>query len=232
MQAPETNNGGTDGGTIKTLDTLQVTFFATNCYVITLASGESAVIDPGGENERIVAALEKTGGKLAYILCTHGHLDHIEAAGAVRDQAGGRIVIHEEDLPLWENLEAQARLFGLPPPPALPAPDVVLSGDLASENVQLPFGPLTFEVRHVPGHSPGSVAYLLPGPGVGFNGDTVFAMGFGRVDLWGGSGPQLKASIVEQLFSLADDMLLHPGHGPAVTVAEARRILPLLGDLG
>jgi glyoxylase-like metal-dependent hydrolase (beta-lactamase superfamily II) len=224
MQDP----GGRTENPVESLVTLQVTLFGTNCYVLKLDSGEAAVVDPGGEGERILAAVNGLGGRLEYILCTHGHLDHIEAAGTVRSGAGGRIVLHEEDTPLWRNLDRQAQLFGLPPPRSLPDPDTVLSGDGGT----LPFGPIELTVRHVPGHSPGSVAFLLPGHECGFIGDTVFSMGVGRVDLWGGNGAQLKASVVEKLFSLPESMLLYPGHGPAITVAQARRARPLLDSVG
>lgn len=211
-------------GRIERIETLQVSLFGTNCYVVKLASGEVAVLDPGGEPERIVAAVGELGGRLEYILCTHAHLDHVEAAGAVRAALGGRTVLHEGDLPLWENLDVQASIFGLPPPPPLAAPDIVLTG----ESGELRMGPVTIGFRHVPGHSPGSVAFLFSEGGAGFNGDTVFSMGVGRVDLWGGDGARLKRSIREGLLTLAEDLMLYPGHGPPITVADAREVLPML----
>ena len=208
---------------ITALDTLEVSPLFTNCYVLKVASGETAVVDPGGNADRVTAALEALGGGLAYILCTHGHVDHIEAAGAVKARLGGRIVLHRGDLPLWEGVELQARMFGLPPPRSLPPPDRILE----AEEV-LTIGSIPVEVRHVPGHSPGHVLYLFKDQGVCFNGDTVFAMGVGRTDLWGGNGDQLRASVQEKLFSLPDDVVLYSGHGPPATVKEARRNEPYL----
>ena len=217
--------GGT-AGRIERIETLQVSLFGTNCYVVKLAGGDVAVVDPGGEPERICAAVGRIDGRLEYILCTHAHLDHIEAAGAVRDALGGRIVLHEGDLPLWERLDAQASLFALPPPPSLPAPDVVLTGG----DDELRMGPVAIGIRHVPGHSPGSVAFVFQHGGAVFNGDTVFSMGVGRVDLWGGDGGRLKRSITEKLLTLEKDLVLYPGHGPPITVAEAQEMAPMLDE--
>ena len=220
----ESDAGGTSAAhRIVQLETVEVSLFSTNCYVVKAASGEVAVVDPGGNPERIAALLEAVGGTVRYILCTHGHLDHVEAAGALKDTAGGEIVLHRDDLPLWDRIAQQAQMFLLPEPPALPAPDIILDGE-----TPLTVGPVTVHVRHVPGHSPGSVTYLFPEEGIVFNGDTVFAMGVGRTDLWAGDAEALRNSVEEKLFSLADDVILYPGHGPPVSVKEARRNRPLL----
>ncbi len=216
------SDGGPGG--IAALTRMAVSVFETNCFVLTCAGGEACVIDPGGNAEGIAAQLEEQGGKLAYILCTHGHIDHVEAAGELKAACGGRIVLHRADLPLWRKLDAQARVFGLPPPPPLPAPDVLLDGDGT-----LPLAGGSIGVLHVPGHSPGSVAYVFPEARIAFNGDTVFAMGVGRTDLWGGDTDALRQSLVEKIFTLGDDVVLHSGHGPAATVAEARPNLAWLG---
>ena len=205
-------------GPIEKLVTLPVTLFYTNCYVLKLASGETVVVDPGGDADRIVGAVEDMGGSLAFILCTHAHLDHIEAAGAVKARAGGTIALHRDDLPLWDNVGRQASMFMLPAPPRLPPPDVILAG-----GEELTAGACSIQVCHVPGHSPGSVTFLFSEAGVGFNGDTVFSMGIGRTDLWGGDSDELRRSLVEKLFKLPDSLVLYPGHGDPITVMEARR---------
>lgn len=203
---------------------MAVSLFETNCYVVTRDGGDACVIDPGGDARAIAAQLETQGGELAYILCTHGHIDHVEAAGDLKAACGGRIVLHRADLPLWRGLDAQARMFGLPAPAPLPEPDLLLDGD---GELPLPGGPIG--VLHVPGHSPGGVAYVFPEAGIAFNGDTVFAMGVGRTDLWGGDAEALRQSLVAKIFTLGDDVVLHSGHGPAVTVAGARPNLAWLG---
>ncbi|HAK95235.1 MAG TPA: MBL fold metallo-hydrolase [Planctomycetes bacterium] len=215
-------DGGPGG--IAALTCMAVSPFETNCYVVTCADGAACVIDPGGDAEGIAAQLAAQGGTLAWILCTHGHIDHVEAAGDLRAACGGRIALHRADLPLWRNLGAQARMFGLPEPPPLPEPDLVLDGD-----GELPLGGGSIGVLHVPGHSPGSVAYVFPGARIAFNGDTVFAMGVGRTDLWGGDTDALRHALIAKIFTLGDDVVLHSGHGPPVTVAEARPNLAWLG---
>ena len=204
--------------------TVSVSLFGTNCYVLTAASGRTAVIDPGGDPAIVLEAIERAGGVLDTLLCTHGHIDHIEAAGAVKARRGGRIVLHRLDLPLWERVDAQAGLFGLPEPTALPPPDLLLEG---GETLDL--GGVPIEVVHVPGHSPGSVMYVVPAAGAAFNGDTVFAMGVGRTDLWGGDGAQLARSVTQRIFSMADDVVLYPGHGPTLSVQASRRMRAWLG---
>ncbi|HNS00471.1 MAG TPA: MBL fold metallo-hydrolase [Planctomycetota bacterium] len=216
--------GSGDPGGIAALSCLTVGLLETNCYVITSADGAACVVDPGGDAALIAARVAAQGGKLVWILCTHGHFDHVEAAGELKAACGGDIALHRGDLPLWRNIGAQTRTFGLPEPPPLPEPDRLLDGD-----GDLPFGGGRIGVLHVPGHSPGSVAFVFPSARVAFNGDTVFAMGVGRTDLWGGDADALRRSIAEKLFTLGDDFVLRSGHGPSVTVAGARPNLAWLG---
>ena len=201
-----------------TVRSLEVGLLNTNCYLVKGRDGAIAVVDPGGDPERIVDAVEALEGSVAFILCTHGHLDHVEAAGEVRERTGGTIVLHRNDLVLWERLDLQAQLFQLPPPPPLPPPD-----RLVADGERLEAGSLAFDVLHVPGHSPGSVGYLCPEVSMAFTGDVVFSMGVGRTDLWGGDPGSLRASLETRIFSLPDSFLLYPGHGPPVSVREARR---------
>ncbi len=203
---------------------MSVSAFDTNCYLVTTTDGSLCVVDPGGDPESIVERVAATDGELVYILCTHAHIDHVEAAGALKAARGGRIVLHRDDLPLWHKLDVQSMMFGLPDPAPLPAPDIVLDGDGV-----LPLGAGEIRVLHVPGHSPGSVAYHFAGARIVFNGDTVFAMGVGRTDLFGGDTATLRRSLADKIFTLPDDVMLYSGHGPAVSVADARPNLAWLG---
>jgi hydroxyacylglutathione hydrolase len=209
---------------IRALTRVSVSLFDTNCYLVTTHGGILCVIDPGGDPDTLIPLVKETGAELAYILCTHAHIDHVEAAGALKEACGGRIVLHRADLPLWHKIDVQALMFGLPEPAPLPVPDLILDGDGA-----LALGDGEIGVLHVPGHSPGSVAYRFPAARIVFNGDTVFAMGVGRTDLFGGSAEMLRDSLAGKLFTLDDGVVLYPGHGPAVTVAEARPNLEWLG---
>jgi len=215
---------GTDG--LAAVRSLEVGLLNTNCYLAKGREGELAIVDPGGDPERIARAARELGGPVVFILCTHGHLDHVEAAGEVREKVGGQIVLHRNDLVLWERIDLQAQLFQSPPPSPLPAPDrLVADGD------RLEAGSLRFDVVHVPGHSQGSVAYSCPEASAAFSGDAVFSMGVGRTDLWGGDAASLRASLEARIFSLPDSFLLYPGHGPPVSVKEARRNRYLLDFL-
>ncbi len=211
-----------DESIFSSVQTLTVGLFGTNCYILETQAKEVLVVDPGAPSRAILEAVKELEGALRYILCTHGHLDHIEGAALLKEELGGDIVLHEGDLPLWEKAALQASFFGLPPPDPLPPPDHLLSDDAT---LRLDGGKI--EVLHTPGHSPGSVCYVDSGSGRVFNGDTVFAMGVGRVDLWGGDAAALRRSIEERIFALPEHFRLYPGHGPTITVGEARRTGPL-----
>ena len=129
-----------------------------------------------------------------------------------------RFIARSDELELLANLPLQCQLFGLP---ALPQPrvDRVLQGDES-----LALGRSELKLIPTPGHSPGGVSYRC-GDDV-FVGDTIFAGGVGRTDLWGGSWPTLQASIEARLFTLPDEVALHPGHGPSTTVGTERRSNP------
>lgn len=196
----------------------------TNCYIIVNQEKEAAVIDPADEADRILETVASLDATVSLILCTHGHFDHIGAAGQVHEKTGAQIALHNGDLPLWKQVELQTQMFGLPAPPPLPPPHIIFSDDDA-----ITLGNLSINVRHTPGHSPGSVIYHLEEDNLIINGDTVFAMGVGRTDLWGGDAALLKQSLENQIFSLPDDVVLYPGHGPCTTVSDARRNLAFLG---
>ncbi len=192
---------GEKGG--LTIQTLLVGVLGTNCYLVSdPESREMLVIDPGAEAERILAAIRAGGVKVAAIVNTHGHWDHIGANGEVKEATGAPLLIHEADA-------------GITSPPA----DRLLHGE-----EELPLGRFKLRVIHTPGHSPGSICLYLPG--VLFSGDTLFAESVGRTDLPGGSLSQLVSSIREKLFVLPDETVVHPGHGPSTTVGEERSLNP------
>lgn len=198
-----------------------------NCVLVgDREAGVVAVIDPGGEAERIHDRVTKSGLRPAMILHTHGHLDH---AGGTADLArrigsGVPIGLHRDELDLYRGLSMQARMFGLevenPPEPSL----WLEHGQLVD------LGRLTLEVRHTPGHSPGGVAFVISGAPepTAIVGDVLFAGSIGRTDLFGGSFPVLERSIREQLYSLPDDTRIITGHGPDTTVGRERATNPFV----
>lgn len=199
-----------------------------NTYVIAdPASGECAVVDPGAEPERILAAVREAGGGAARVVglfLTHAHLDHVGAVADLHERTGASIWLHRGDLPLYRAAPEEARSFGwsLPAPPE---PEHALE-----DGAVLSVGAIRLAVRHAPGHTPGHV--VLVGPGAAFVGDCVFAGSIGRSDLPGGDGRALLRSIERTILSLPEDTVLYPGHGPPTTVARERATNPFLAGLG
>lgn len=198
--------------------------FAENCYLIVDEQAKQcAVVDPGEEAGLILHKIKETGTSLVGIWLTHAHLDHVVGVARVAEETGGGVPVwlHPGDRPLYDAVPQQAGAFGLVPPPDLPAPNRdMVHGE------QLTVGQLRFEIRHAPGHSPGSVCLI--GHGVAFSGDVLFAGSIGRTDLPGGDFETLIASIERELLSLPDDTIVYSGHGPETTIGRERRTNPFL----
>ncbi len=192
-----------------------------NCYLLADPDARAAVlIDPGEEADLFLHRVGTERLTLQAIWLTHAHLDHILGVKAVVEQTGVPVYLHAADRLLYDGVAQQGAWLGVRAEQP-PAPDrEIAHGDT------LTVGSLDFEVRHVPGHSPGSVAII--GHGVAFVGDAVFAGSVGRVDLPGGDGAALLASIQEQLLPLADETVVYSGHGPETTIGVERRSNPFL----
>ncbi len=196
--------------------------FAENCYlVVDEEAGACAIVDPGEEAGLILHKVKETGAKPVAIWLTHAHLDHVLGVPRIAAETGAPVWLHPADRPLYDAVPEQAAWFGLAPPENLPAPD----RDLA-HGARLMVGAVSFEVRHAPGHSPGSVC--LVGPGVALSGDVLFAGSIGRTDLPGGDFETLIASIERELLPLPDDTILYSGHGPETTIGRERQTNPFL----
>jgi len=192
-----------------------------NCYLVADAEqGEAVLIDPGEEAERFLQVLSRHGWRLTAIWLTHAHVDHIMGVAAVRASHEVPTWLHPLDRPLYDALPQQGQWMGL----RLAAPPAP-THDLAA-GVALRVGGLSFDVRHVPGHSPGSVAFV--GHGVAFVGDVLFSGSVGRTDLPGGDGSALLASIRRELLTLPDSTVVYSGHGPATTIGSERETNPFL----
>lgn len=193
-----------------TIETLPVGEMGTNCYLVRAdESADAVVIDPGAEPERIQSAL--CGKKPAAILLTHGHFDHI---GALEGFPGVPVYMHPADAIMLKDAEWNAGAqfgFSLPPLAAEPA--------FVQEGAVLSLAGLEIRVLHLPGHSRGSVGYLI-GDAL-FSGDTLFCRGYGRTDLRGGDFGELRSSL-RRLFHLEKDYAVYPGHGPATTLSNER----------
>lgn len=205
------------------IEAIPVGPFQMNCHLVyDEASREGVVIDPGDEIARISSRAKELGLKLTHILLTHGHIDHVAYAEDMHQQLGVPMLLHKLDWDMAKKAPQQAVMFGLPPGPV---PQI--DGELT---VQPAFqaGALEFEIRHAPGHSPGSVLFIHHPSKQVVAGDVVFQGSIGRTDLPGGSYQQLIDAIHSQVLTLPDDYLLFPGHGPSTTVGAERRSNPFL----
>ena len=195
--------------------------FAENGYLVAdRATGDVVIVDPGEEAELFLRRVETEKLSPQAIWLTHAHIDHIAGVAHVARETGVEIFLHAADRQLYDSAAQQGEWLGLsievPPPPE--------RGLVHGESVTI--GSYTFRVVHVPGHSPGSVAFI--GHGAALVGDVLFAGSVGRVDLPGGDGPTLLRSIESHLLPLPDETLVYPGHGPSTTIGRERASNPFL----
>lgn len=201
------------------IETLVVGPIQANCFILGHEeTREAAVIDPGDEAQRILAALGKHNLTLKTIINTHGHFDHVGGNKALKAATGAPILIHGGDAPMLAHLADSAAVWGMRVEDS-PAPDRILEdGD------EIGFGAVTLKVIHTPGHSPGGISLFTPGHL--FVGDTLFAGSIGRTDFPGGDYGLLIDSVRSRLFMLGDDVRVYPGHGPATTLGRERQFNP------
>lgn len=189
------------------VETLVVGFLENNCYILADEDSKSSVIiDPGDNEEDILKAVKDKKLKVEKILLTHGHPDHVGAAEAVSSETGAPVFIHDEDKKLFK-IKAQKSV---------------------AENDSISFGKYTIKVLHTPGHTPGSVCFLVNEKL--FSGDTVFAGSIGRTDLPGGSYRDIMKSLKEKILPLSDDVEILPGHGHSSNIKEEKMENPFLAD--
>jgi len=189
---------------------------------------EALVVDPGGDAERILAAVAKLSARVVGIVHTHGHFDHVLGTRDVVAATGAPTSIHGGDLELYRRLVPQARSFDLDAETP-PEPTQILTGGEV-----LRFGQLQARVLHTPGHTPGSIGLFIADTGAApllLAGDTLFADGIGRTDFPGGSFEQILRSIRDTLFALPDETVVVPGHGPETTIGQERENNPSVGRL-
>ena len=196
-----------------------------NCYVLGCErTKEAAVIDPGGDVDKILMSLAKDKLRCAYIMNTHGHFDHTGDNKRLKEVTGAKLVIHRADAPMILQQGSNGSLWGMEvedsPPPDL----YVEEGDVIS------FGDISLQVLHTPGHSPGGTSLLTDK--IVFVGDTLFAGSIGRTDLPGGDYETLIRNVKEKIFPLGDDVVIYPGHGPKTTVGREKRHNPFFSSGG
>lgn len=200
------------------IQTFIVNYFQENTYLLFDETKEAVIIDCGcltsQEWSKVEEYITTHQLVLKHHLCTHVHVDHLLGAGFVQARYGLLPETAPEDLKVLPGISAQARQFGLP----VNVQDIEIQAHLKA-GMEIPFGNSRLEVKSVPGHSPGSLAFYETMSQSVFVGDTLFAGSIGRTDLWGGDYDQLIHSIKTEILTLPDDTRIYPGHGSPTSVA-------------
>ncbi|HBS35920.1 MAG TPA: MBL fold metallo-hydrolase [Parvularcula sp.] len=208
-----------------TVKIVPVTPFQQNCAIIRAGSGKAAVVDPGGEPDKIMAAAREMNAEIVKIWLTHGHLDHAGAAEELKRRTGAPIEgPHKEEVFWLTQIRESWRKFGIEDGEDCTPDRWLDDGDV------LELDGLTFDVVYTPGHTPGHVVIFNREARIAFVGDVLFAGSIGRTDFPRGDHQALIRSITEKLWPLGEDMRFLPGHGPMSTFGRERQTNPFVGD--
>ena len=203
------------------LVSLRVGPIETNCYIIwDKATGKAAIIDPGGDRNKIISAINKLKSihniDIEWILLTHGHFDHIFSAGDLATVYNCKIGMHAADIPIIEGTMSIAEIYY-----DMSEYVNVEPTDIFNDNEIIKLGDTEIKAIHTPGHSEGGLCFVTEDSI--FCGDTIFNGAIGRTDFPGGSYESIIASIKNKLFAYADNYNLYPGHGRKTTVGYERK---------
>ena len=196
-----------------------------NCYILGCErTKQAAVIDPGDDVDKILVALAKDHLRCVQIINTHGHFDHTGGNKRLKEVTGAQLIIHRADAPMIENQASSGGMWGMKVENSPPPDRYVEEGDLIT------FGDVSLKVLHTPGHSEGGISLVTEK--MVFVGDTLFAGSIGRTDFPGGDYEGLLQNVQKKIFTLGDDVLIYPGHGPKTTVGRERRSNPFFAPGG
>ncbi len=200
--------------------------FLVNTLVLSDETGESIIIDAScyvqKEKDELDNYIATHKLKPVKILNTHGHVDHVLGIAYVAKEYNIEVEIHEADLPLFSQAKQQGLIFGFD------VDDLPVVNGYLTEGKDITFGKSSLKVIHVPGHSPGSVAFFSPEQKFVIAGDVLFKGNIGRTDLPGGNFDQLIQSIVNKLMTLPPETTVIPGHGPSTTISDEALSNPFL----
>jgi len=200
---------------------LLVGLLEVNCYILgDEETKEAVVIDPGGNEDDILEALDYHSLQLKTIIDTHGHFDHVDANQPLKEKTGAAIAIHEADAAMLAKPSAEAMFF-TGNRLRLSTADILLKeGDVLS------FGNYRLKVLHTPGHTPGGISLVMENSPLVYVGDLLFQGSIGRTDFPGGSFEDLINAVKTKIFTLGDNYTVYPGHGPVTTVGQERKYNP------
>ncbi|MBS0355543.1 MAG: MBL fold metallo-hydrolase [Proteobacteria bacterium] len=203
-----------------------VTPFEQNCSLLWCdVSRKAAVVDPGGDVDRITAAAEQLGVTVEKILLTHGHIDHAGGTAELARRLEVPVEGPQRDESFWiDALQQQSKMFGFPQVETFTPDRWLADGDVVT------VGQEVLDVLHCPGHTPGHVVFFSPTARLAVVGDVLFAGSIGRTDFPRGSHADLVKSIRGKLWPLGNDVSFIPGHGPMSTFGEERDSNPYVGD--
>jgi hydroxyacylglutathione hydrolase len=205
---------------------IPVTPLQQNCSLLwNEETKNAAFVDPGGEIEKLIGALNHFGLKLTRIWLTHGHVDHAGAADELRERLGVAVEgPHAADQFWLDQIEDAATRYGVPGLRNVTPDRYFEDGEV------LEFEGVNFDVSHTPGHTPGHVVIHNRDARIAFVGDVLFQGSIGRTDFPQGNHQQLIDSITQKLWPLGDDMAFVPGHGPTSTFGRERQTNPFVAD--
>jgi len=186
---------------------------------------EAIVVDPGDNVDTILAVLRRHGLKVTAIVVTHGHIDHVAGAQALRRATGAPVYMNAADQEQLDQLDWQASWLGMPTPER-----VEVDGKL-TDGRTLTVGPVELTVLHTPGHTRGSCCLWIPAEEKLIAGDTLFRDSIGRTDLPGGDSRRILASIKDKLLHLPEQTRVYPGHGEETTIGREKEYNYFLKDL-
>lgn len=205
---------------------IPVTPFQQNCTLLWCeATLKAAVVDPGGDLNKIISTIKKEKVTVEKILITHAHIDHAGGAAELSRKSNLPIEGPQKEDQFWiDGLPAQSKEYGFP------LAEVFTPSRWLEQNDTITVGNLTLKVHHTPGHTPGHVIYFHPESKLAIVGDVLFKGSIGRTDFPRGDHATLIRSIREQLWPLGSDVTFIPGHGPISTFGQERKSNPFVHD--